>query len=943
MSAYVEVEFDNSQDRFHTGKSEFRLRRTIGQKKDEYSIDRKSATKAEVQQRLESAGFSRSNPYYIVPQGRVTALTNMKDIERLNLLKEISGSNVYETRRTDSLKLLTETDNKRGKIDELVAEIENRLQELEGERKELEDYNKKDREKRCLLYVINRQEEILYEEKIAEIDARRQNGLVDTDTNRDLFIQNENEMARIDLEIDQLKTQIELLHGERAQLEDDRRGSARSKAKIELDYKELTDGQSAAQKARKRHETDLQNIQQQIKDREEELARIQPQYTAKKDEETDLRAQLAEAEGQRKRLEDKQGRTAFYKNKRQRDDALRQEIDAVMMDLATRKAVLMDRNEEITALQKDIKTLEREIADLRSTIDNQGDDTMSYASRVQKARDAKERLTDKKKELWREEHSIQMHFNNAQSKLHEAERNLAHLMDHNTSRGLSSLQRFKAQHGLDGIYGTVAELMKVNKNYKTAAEEAAGASLFHVVCDNDTTSTKVVELLNKERGGRLTFLPLNRVRPKHVDLPKAPDALPLIEKLDYDPTYENAFRQVFGKAVVCPDLTTAASYARTHGVQALTADGDVANKKGVLTGGWHDSTKSRLDAVHNLQKRREEVEGYKSRQSEIRRELDSLEQEITAALSDITKIEYQQRQAENSHVGQRQELRAKQSDLQNKQDALETQQREAVTLEAGINNLGARQSDLEAELGSDFKKALSEQEEQLLVSSASTVQDLRRQISRIAGERLGLEGKKALIEVELRENLQPSLDQLLAQQTGTTGSGSQSARLKECERALKNINRTLASYDEKILKAENDIEQLSQQLSQLEAEKAEKQQQNRDLARAIDKHQKRMDRSMQDRAQAMEDLARVQKEIRELGTLPDEAWSTYGKWSSEKVCFFQSAPKTKDISDSTPGLPTSPQSERIPQKVFPREQESLRAIRKLHQTATAPHQPARRA
>ena len=51
-----------------------RLRRTIGQKKDEYSLDHKSATKAEVHNLLESAGFSDSNPYYIVPQGRVRLL-----------------------------------------------------------------------------------------------------------------------------------------------------------------------------------------------------------------------------------------------------------------------------------------------------------------------------------------------------------------------------------------------------------------------------------------------------------------------------------------------------------------------------------------------------------------------------------------------------------------------------------------------------------------------------------------------------------------------------------------------------------------------------------------------------------------------------------------------------------------------------------------------------
>ena len=123
MSAYVEIIFDNSDDRFPTGKEELILRRTIGLKKDEYSLDRKNATKTDVMNLLESAGFSRSNPYYIVPQGRVTALTNMKDAERLNLLKEVAGTQVYEARRTESLKIMTETNNKRQKIDELLDYI----------------------------------------------------------------------------------------------------------------------------------------------------------------------------------------------------------------------------------------------------------------------------------------------------------------------------------------------------------------------------------------------------------------------------------------------------------------------------------------------------------------------------------------------------------------------------------------------------------------------------------------------------------------------------------------------------------------------------------------------------------------------------------------------------------------------------------------------------
>ena len=44
LSAFVEIIFDNAENRFPTGRSELTLRRTIGQKKDEYSLDKKSIT-----------------------------------------------------------------------------------------------------------------------------------------------------------------------------------------------------------------------------------------------------------------------------------------------------------------------------------------------------------------------------------------------------------------------------------------------------------------------------------------------------------------------------------------------------------------------------------------------------------------------------------------------------------------------------------------------------------------------------------------------------------------------------------------------------------------------------------------------------------------------------------------------------------------------------------
>lgn len=89
---------------------------------------------------------------------QITHLTNQKDPERLELLKEVAGTRVYEDRRTESIKNITEAETKREKVDDLLQVIEERLNELEEEKKELKEFSTKDRERRCLEYSIYQRE-----------------------------------------------------------------------------------------------------------------------------------------------------------------------------------------------------------------------------------------------------------------------------------------------------------------------------------------------------------------------------------------------------------------------------------------------------------------------------------------------------------------------------------------------------------------------------------------------------------------------------------------------------------------------------------------------------------------------------------------------------------------------------------------------------------------
>ncbi|CAI7612645.1 unnamed protein product [Penicillium viridicatum] len=882
MSAYVEIIFDNSDDRFPTGKPEVVLRRTIGIKKDEYTLDRKNATKNDVMNLLESAGFSRSNPYYIVPQGRVTALTNMKDSERLVLLKEVAGTQVYEARRSESLKIMNETNSKRTKIDELLDYINERLAELEEEKDELRSYQEKDKERRCLEYTIYSLEQQEIGKVLNEIEERRQNGVEDADNNRDQFVEGEKAMAQIDAEIAECRQQIEFLKVDKAQLEDERREASKTLAQNELQAKSLSDNQAAAQALKSRYDSDLNSVQTAISEREAEHREILPRFNALKDQEDTVKSQLTDAETSRQRLYAKQGRNSRFKNKSERDKWLNMEVRESHNSINTVQGVISQTQDDIKDLEGEIAALEPETERLRQQIDGRGDTMHNVDQQVQDAKDERDRLMDQRKELWREEAKLDSVLSNASQEVDRAERNLSQMMDNNTSRGTAAVRRIQRQHNLEGVYGTLAELFDVNDRYRTAVEVTAGQSLFHYVVDTDETATTVLEILQKEKAGRVTFMPLNRLRSRPMNMPRASDTIPMIDKLQYDPAYERAFQHVFGKTIICPNLQVASQYARSHGVNAITPEGDRSDKRGALTGGYHDSRQSRLDAVKSLAKWRDEYETKRNRGTEIRKELEKLDQMITKAVGELQKLEQQRHQVQNSSGPLRHELRAKRDLLQNKNDTLDAKRRALRNVESNLAALNDQVNAFQTELASPFQKALTSEEEARLETLSSTVQDLRRQYQELSGQRSELEARKSVLEVELRENLNPRLDQLLNRDIDIADEEVQ-GNLKETQREVKRLGQALEKLNARLKEVDTSIEEGNTRVIDLQQRNAETRREIEDLARSIEKHQRRMEKSMQKKAALTKQGAECAANIRSLGVLPDEAFTKYQNTDSNTV------------------------------------------------------------
>ena len=251
-------------------------------------------------------------------------------------------------------------------------------------------------------------------------------------------------------------------------------------------------------------------------------------------------------------------------------------------------------------------------------------------------------------------------------------------------------------------------------------------SLFHVAVDTDETASKVLDVMIKERTGRVTFMPLNRLKPKNPPTPNAQDAEPLIDKLRFDGAYEKAFQQVFGKTCVCRDLTIAAAYVKSHGINTITLDGDKVDRKGALTGGYHDVRRSRIEAIKNVTNWRNKFETEDKRSKEVKASILMLEQEITQVTGRMTVLAGQQNQTMDSRKRLTEEgtlLTREKEKLKERVAALET---DMFDLETELTSLDAKLAGYSAELSSPLTAGLTSEEEGLMNILGKELEKRRR-------------------------------------------------------------------------------------------------------------------------------------------------------------------------------------------------------------------------
>lgn len=65
-----------------------------------------------------------------------------------------------------------------------------------------------------------------------------------------------------------------------------------------------------------------------------------------------------------------------------------------------------------------------------------------------------------------------------------------------------------------------------------------------MVVESDDKSAQIVQHLNSQKGGRVTFIPVNRAKAPHITYPQSSDVIPLLKKLNFRDDYKPAFSKV---------------------------------------------------------------------------------------------------------------------------------------------------------------------------------------------------------------------------------------------------------------------------------------------------------------------------------------------------------------------------------------------------------------
>lgn len=620
--ATVSVVFDNSdRSRSPLGYEDCReitvTRQIVVGGRNKYLINGHLAQPNRVQNLFHSVQLNVNNPHFLIMQGRITKVLNMKPPEILSMLEEAAGTRMYETKKEAALKTLEKKQSKVDEIDKLLDhEILPALEKLRKERMQYMQWAngnaELDRLRRfCIAY------EFIQAEKV------RDKSVQDLEQMKAKITEIDDTRERLNVEIQEMEAKVSEL-------------TAKKEATMGGEVKTLSETLDVLSSNLVRETTVLENKEETLSSEKESCNKIvrsieeckhslQERELAVKrteDEASDLKKR---AEELLKNLDDYEkeyqgvlaGKSSGNEEKCLEDqlaDAkvvvgsaetelkqLKTKISHCQKELKEKTHQLMSKREEAVAVENELNVRRNDVENVKKALES-----LSYEEGLmevlQKDRASESEMVQK---LQDEARILASQLANVEFTYRDPERNF------DRSR----------------VKGVVAKVFKVKDSSTVVAlEVAAGGKLFNIVVDTEHTGKQLLQKGDLRR--RVTIIPLNKIQAHTVPLRVQQSAVKLVGRenadlalslVEYDEELKRAMEYVFGSTFVCKTVDAAKEVAFNRDIRtpSVTLEGDIFQPSGLLTGGSRKGGGNLLRQIHALAEAESKLDIHRKRLSEI--------------------------------------------------------------------------------------------------------------------------------------------------------------------------------------------------------------------------------------------------------------------------------------------------------------------------------------
>ncbi|MDR1928057.1 MAG: chromosome segregation protein SMC [Oscillospiraceae bacterium] len=564
-------------------------RRLYRSGESDYLINGKNCRLRDVHELFMDTGLGRDG-YSLVGQGRVADLISSRSEQRRDMLEEAAGISQSRYRRAAAMHKLGQAEENLLRLRDILLELEGRLEPLKAQKEKAEQFLTLAQQRKLLeiglaLHTITQSVELLREQEHKLTKSRAEYDLAVSE-----LAQLEAEAEQLYAQSQELTVRAEALRSARASLEEQALRRTSEIAVLENTAQHNEAAIARLTQDRVHANASQQELAQTIAALEEALAALREQ-AAEKQEELDTAArQIAktresdEALAQRtgaltqeltilaQRLSQMQIAQSAAQSSEQE---LRQRMEAIAQSDCARQGQAQALEEELCRAQETLQQNRLQAEEHNNALQGY---TLRAKSRESKALDARKTLEGTQAQLRQKQGRMRL--------LEDLEQNME-----GYAGAVRTVMRETRHGALRGIHGTLSQLIKAEPEYAAAVETALGAALQFVVCDTEAEAKRAIELLQRSKAGRATFLPLNAIRAqefRETGLERCAGFVAMADTLlRFDAQYSQIIKAQLGRTVVVRDMDAAIAIAKRYQqrLRIVTLDGQQVNPGGSMTGG----------------------------------------------------------------------------------------------------------------------------------------------------------------------------------------------------------------------------------------------------------------------------------------------------------------------------------------------------------------------